>query len=94
MALAMLATMHLAGHAQESNATRSVQAVYQADVRPLLQKYCFECHGATKPKGDIRLDTLSIDPELPDLVAVAFSRDSRQLACLASTGAIEIVPVP
>jgi hypothetical protein len=40
------------------------------------------------------LDTLSIDPELPDLVAVAFSRDSRQLACLASTGAIEIVPVP
>jgi len=40
------------------------------------------------------LDTLSIDPELPDVVAVAFSRDSRQLACLASTGAIEIVPVP
>jgi hypothetical protein len=40
------------------------------------------------------LDTLSIDPELPDLVAIAFSHDSRQLACLASTGAIEIVPVP
>ncbi|MEO8551218.1 MAG: hypothetical protein ABI678_14650 [Kofleriaceae bacterium] len=40
------------------------------------------------------LDTLSIDPELPDIVALAFSRDSRQLACLASTGAIEIVPTP
>ncbi|MEO6773570.1 MAG: hypothetical protein ABI467_11190 [Kofleriaceae bacterium] len=40
------------------------------------------------------LDTLSIDPDLPDVIALAFSRDSRQLACLASTGAIEIVPVP
>jgi hypothetical protein len=40
------------------------------------------------------LDTLSIDPALPDIVALAFSRDSRCLACLASTGEIEIVPVP
>lgn len=40
------------------------------------------------------IDTLSIEPELPDIVALAFSRDSRQLACLASTGAIEIVPTP
>ena len=40
------------------------------------------------------MDSLSIDPALPDIVAIAFSRDSRQLACLASTGAIEVVPVP
>jgi hypothetical protein len=40
------------------------------------------------------IDTLTLDPELPDIVALAFSRDSRQLACLASTGAIEIVPTP
>ncbi|MEP6863582.1 MAG: hypothetical protein ABJE66_23355, partial [Deltaproteobacteria bacterium] len=40
------------------------------------------------------IDTLSIEPELPDLIALAFSRDSRQLACLSSTGAIEIVPTP
>lgn len=40
------------------------------------------------------IDTLSIEPDLPDIVALAFSRDSRQLACLASTGAIEIVPTP
>jgi hypothetical protein len=40
------------------------------------------------------LDSLSLDAALPDLVALAFSHDSRQLACLASTGAIEIVPVP
>jgi|GEM_PF-2345230 len=40
------------------------------------------------------IDSLSIEPALPDIVALAFSRDSRQLACLASTGAIEIVPTP
>lgn len=40
------------------------------------------------------VDSLSIEPELPDVIALAFSRDSRQLACLASSGAIEIVPTP
>lgn len=40
------------------------------------------------------LDALSLDPDLPDVVALAFSRDSRSIACLASDGAIEVVPVP
>jgi hypothetical protein len=31
------------------------------DVRAVLQKHCFACHGEKKQKGDIRLDTLSID---------------------------------
>lgn len=35
---------------------------FDAEIRPLLAKYCFECHGAEKQKGDIRLDTL--DPNL------------------------------
>lgn len=48
----------------------------------------------TGPATVETIDTLSIDPELPDIVALAFSRDSRQLACLASTGAIDIVPTP
>ena len=40
------------------------------------------------------LDTQTLEHELPDIAAMAFSRDRRRLACLASTGAIEIVPVP
>ncbi|CAN5613270.1 hypothetical protein BH11MYX1_BH11MYX1_57770 [soil metagenome] len=40
------------------------------------------------------LDTQTLESELPDLVALAFSRDRRRLACLASTGDIEVVPVP
>ena len=40
------------------------------------------------------LDTQTLESDLPDLVALAFSHDRRRLACLSSTGAIEIVPVP
>jgi hypothetical protein len=40
------------------------------------------------------LDTQTLEVELPEVVAMAFSHDRRRLACLASTGAIEIVPVP
>jgi hypothetical protein len=50
-----------------------------------------------KVRGDVAveiLDTQTLESELPDLVALAFSHDRRRLACLSSTGAIEIVPVP
>ena len=40
------------------------------------------------------LDTLRLDPGLPDLLALAFSADSHGLACLAADGSIEVVPVP
>lgn len=30
-------------------------------VRPFLVKHCLECHGTTKPKGDLRLDKLTPD---------------------------------
>ena len=38
-------------------------AVFQSEVRPLLADLCFRCHGETKQKGSMRLDTL--DPALP-----------------------------
>lgn len=38
-----------------------VDATYTHRIRPILQKYCFACHGGTKPKGDLRLDTLVPD---------------------------------
>ena len=34
---------------------------FEKDVRPILEKHCFKCHGPEKQKSDIRLDTLSID---------------------------------
>ncbi|MFT5109864.1 MAG: hypothetical protein ACI9UA_005516, partial [Pseudoalteromonas tetraodonis] len=31
------------------------------ELRPFLKQHCFECHGAEKQKGEIRLDTLGND---------------------------------
>lgn len=34
---------------------------FERDVRPLLVRLCFDCHGATTPKGDFRLDNVNAD---------------------------------
>lgn len=31
---------------------------YKNNIRPIVENYCFECHGEEKQKGDMRLDTL------------------------------------
>lgn len=31
---------------------------YKNNIRPIVETYCFECHGEEKQKGDMRLDTL------------------------------------
>jgi mono/diheme cytochrome c family protein len=33
------------------------QAAYEKDVRPLLAKYCFGCHGGAKPKAELNLES-------------------------------------
>lgn len=30
---------------------------FQKDIQPLMTKYCVECHGASKPKSGVRLDS-------------------------------------
>jgi len=37
---------------------------FRKEVRPLLVRYCFGCHGDTKPKADVRLNVL--DPDMAD----------------------------
>ena len=34
---------------------------FEREVRPILVRHCFDCHGAEKQKGKLRLDTLSRD---------------------------------
>lgn len=41
-----------------------VQRDFQRSVRPVFQKYCFDCHGERKPKAGIRVDYL--DGTVPD----------------------------
>ncbi len=38
-------------------ATESVPVDFARDVQPLLRRSCWECHGAEKQAGDLRLDT-------------------------------------
>jgi hypothetical protein len=40
------------------------------------------------------LDALWIDSDLDDIVALAFDRTSRRIACRGASGSIDIVPVP
>jgi uncharacterized membrane protein len=42
--------------------TTSVEALtFKNKVKPIMEQYCFECHGADKQKGDVRLDVLNWD---------------------------------
>lgn len=58
---------------------------YDEHVRPLLDRHCVACHGPEKPKGGLRLDTLS--PDFSDKV----SRD-RWLGVLKRVAAGEMPP--
>lgn len=39
--------------------TSPLHADYESQVRPLLQKYCIDCHGPKKQEGELRLDELN-----------------------------------
>lgn len=32
---------------------------YEKDIKPIFEKSCVKCHGAEKPKGKLRLDSLA-----------------------------------
>ena len=45
-----------AAFAAEDDAQREANKFFETDVRPLLSKHCFECHGEKKQKGGLRVD--------------------------------------
>ena len=53
LALALLPAARAAGAAEPA-----VKAIsYEKDVTPLLQKYCYECHGDGMDKAGLPLDS-------------------------------------
>jgi len=52
----------LVGSGQGREDIKSDLDGFRQNVKPLLQKYCVDCHGPDKQKGDMRLDT--IDPDV------------------------------
>lgn len=51
--------MHLL--AEDAKKRTAADPVYAERVRPLLQKYCFECHAEKSTKSGLRLDVLPLD---------------------------------
>lgn len=41
-------------------ASEKKDLTYARDIKPLIEKSCVKCHGAEKPKGKLRLDTLEL----------------------------------
>src|SRR3954470_15432424 len=39
-------------------------ATYEKDVRPLLETYCYKCHGPAKTKGDVNLARFADVPSI------------------------------
>ena len=57
--LAVLAGAALLGAAAQGAEPRAAGAAgtasYEKDIQPLIQKYCVDCHGPTRPKADLNL---------------------------------------
>ena len=69
---------------------------YARDVRPLLALHCVRCHGATKPKAGLRLDTAKAltAPRKDGPVAVAGNAEESPLVlALLGEGAGERMPL-
>ena len=56
-----LPALSAAGVADGQEALEPDSATFKKRVAPLVEKYCVNCHGAKKQKGDVRLDTLDGD---------------------------------
>ena len=44
-------------HSANLSAKDIQELVFEADIRPLLEKYCYSCHGEEKQKGDVQLSS-------------------------------------
>ena len=51
--------LSLAGMTAYADETRPAAATFRHDIEPLLDTYCFDCHGYGKAKGKVAFDELS-----------------------------------
>src|SRR6476660_4535816 len=56
----LVGTSHSAFAAPAAN-----QAEFDKTVKPFFAAHCIKCHGEIKPKGDLRLDNISLDFAVP-----------------------------
>lgn len=71
---------------------KGVLAAYVYPARPQLRVDSLELDG---DGATIAItDSHRIDPQVRDVVGVAFDDDSRRIACVGADGTLEVVPVP
>lgn len=62
--LITLAALSFGVGAGDSRAAESPALTYQKDILPLLQKYCYSCHGNGRRKADLALDTFKNEADI------------------------------
>lgn len=80
MAAAMLAALLTGTPCDAADSPARVRFV--SDIRPLLKKHCFECHGADAQEGGLRLDLRSVALEGGDSGYAVIPGDSTQGALI------------
>jgi cytochrome c553 len=53
LAIMLLATVAGAGAADPTALAEAVGASYEREIRPLLERYCYDCHGQDTRKGEV-----------------------------------------
>ncbi|HLX72945.1 MAG TPA: c-type cytochrome domain-containing protein [Verrucomicrobiae bacterium] len=63
-AILVVAALSIAAFADDADTSKLPPAstktgvTYENDIKPILDASCIKCHGETKPKGKLRLDSL------------------------------------
>jgi hypothetical protein len=76
-------------------AAQAVPVDYERDVRPILTKHCFACHGALRQQSGLRLDAVQLIREGGDRgpsISPGNSEESILIAAIRETGDIERMP--
>src|SRR5687768_2012899 len=63
--------------AADKKEARDPSEVFRQDIRPILQKHCYDCHGTDKQKGDLNLqafETLESIQEAPEIWKTGIER--------------------
>ena len=87
--LACLITLALLPLSAPAHAADDPETFFETEVRPLLHKRCFECHGDKKQQADIRLDRrhdLRGENDAEGLVVPGKPDDSRLLQVVRYSG--------
>ena len=75
-----------------SNSIFAAVPDFQKDIQPLMTKYCVECHGSTKPKAGVRLDSYDAIIAKSRKQSVVPGDPDKSKLVMTMTGAAKLMP--